>query len=78
MLAPFDYPKTKKSQYGIIETGNHWFAIFLDYYKEKMGMKILFYDAYLLITKDKGVNFAIIGLLTNNTLNIKIETFMNK
>ena len=40
-----------KLLYSIAETGNYWFAIYLDYYKEKLGMKILSYNAYLLITK---------------------------
>lgn len=78
MLALFDYTKTKKSQYGIVETGNYWFAIFLDYHKKNLSMEISFYNAYLFITKEKGVNFIITWLLTNNVLNIRIETFMNK
>lgn len=41
-------------------------------------MKILFYNVYLLITKNKNINFGIIKLQTNNTFNIKIEVFINK
>ncbi len=41
-------------------------------------MKILFYDTCLLITKDRGINFGIIKLQTNNNLNIRTKAFMNK
>lgn len=50
----------------------------MDYYKEKLGIKILFNDVYLLITKDKDENLDIIRLLTGNILNIKIKIFINK
>ena len=43
-----------KPLYGLAEAGNHWFATNLDYHKEKLGMKISPYNAYLLITKDGG------------------------
>lgn len=41
-------------------------------------MKILFYNICLLITKDKGENFNIVRFQTDNTLNIRMKTFMNK
>lgn len=41
-------------------------------------MEISSYNICLLITKDKGINFGITGLQTNNTLNVGIETFINK
>lgn len=41
-------------------------------------MEILFYNLCLLITKNRGINFGIIRLQTNNTLNLKIEAFINK
>lgn len=50
----------------------------MDYYKEKLNKKILFYDVCLLITNNGGVNFDIIRLQTNDTLNIRIEAFINK
>ena len=36
------------------------------------------YDACLLITKDGGENFGIVGLQTDDTLNIKTEAFIKK
>ncbi len=36
------------------------------------------YDAYLLITKNGGENFGIVGLQTDDTLNVGTETFMKK
>lgn len=41
-------------------------------------MEILFYDACLLIIKNKGENFVIARLQTDNTLNIRTEAFMKK
>lgn len=67
-----------KSLYGIAEAENHWFGIYLDHHKEKLGIKISFYDACLLIIKDGGVNFSITGLQTDDTLNVGTEVFMNK
>lgn len=40
-----------KPLYSLAKAGNHWFAIYLDDHKEKLGIKISSYDAYLLITK---------------------------
>ena len=58
------YPKSiilfvVKMLYSLAEAGNHWFAIYLNYHKEKLDMKISSYDAYLLIIKDGGENFGI-------------------
>ena len=39
---------------------------------------MLSYNACLLITKDKSVNFGITGLQTDDTLNIGTEAFMKK
>lgn len=39
---------------------------------------MLFYNAYLLIIKDKNIHFSIIRLQTDNTFNIWTEIFMNK
>ena len=67
-----------KPLYGLAEAKNHWFATYLDYHKEKLGMEISSYDAYLLIIKNGGENFGIVGLQTDNTLNVGIEAFMKK
>lgn len=39
---------------------------------------MLFYDTCLLIIRDGDINFGIIGLQTDNTLNVRIKTFINK
>ncbi len=67
-----------KPLYGLVEAKNHWFATYLDHHKEKLGMKMLFYDACLFITKDGGENFGITGLQTDDTLNIGMEAFIKK
>ena len=67
-----------KILYGLAEAANHQFATYLDHYKEKLGMKMSSYDAFLFITKAASENFGIAGLQTDNTFNIGIEVFMNK
>ena len=67
-----------KLLYGLAEAGYHWFAIYLDHYKRKLGIEMSSYDICLFITKDGGKNFGIAGLQTDNTLNIEIEAFMKK
>ena len=51
-----------KPLYGLAEAGNHGFATYLDHHKEKLGMEMSSYDAYLLITKDGSENFGIVRL----------------
>ena len=67
-----------KPLYGLAEGGNQWFATYLDDHKEKLDMQMSPYDACLLITKDKSENFDIVGLQTDNTLNVGTEAFMKK
>ena len=67
-----------KPLYGLAEAGNHWFATYLDYEKEKLGIKMLSYNVYLFITKNGGENFGIAGLQTDNTFNVGAEAFMKK
>ena len=67
-----------KPFYGLAEARNYWFATYLDHQKEKLEIEMSPYNAYLLITKDGGENFGIVGLQTDNTLNIKTESFMKK
>ena len=43
-----------------------------------MRIEISSYDAWLLISKDESVNFGIIGLQMENTLNVGMEAFMKK
>lgn len=67
-----------KSLYSLAKAENHWFAIYLDHYKEKLVMEILSYDACLLIIKDGSENFGIVRIQTNDTLNVGTEIFINK
>lgn len=62
----------------IAEAENYWFATYLNFYKEKLGIDILFIDTYFLITKDGSVMFDIAGFQTDHIFNIRIEVFMNK
>lgn len=67
-----------KLLYGLVETRNYWFVIYLDHHKEKLKIEMLSFDTYLLITKDSNKNFAIAKLQMDNTLNIEMEAFMKK
>lgn len=51
-----------KPLYSLAEAENYWFAIYLDYYKEKLGMEMSLYNIYFLITKNSSKNFGIAGL----------------
>lgn len=67
-----------KPLYDIAEAKNYQFIIYLDYRKEKLDIEMLFYNAYLLIIKNKGINFGITRLQIGNTLNVGTEIFINK
>lgn len=41
--------------YGLGKVGNLWFIIYLDYYKERLDMKMSFYDICLPFTSKIGV-----------------------
>lgn len=61
------YPKNivlhvAKPLYNLTEIENHWFAIYLDYYREKLRIKMLSYDKYLFIIKNDHKNFGIIQI----------------
>lgn len=51
-----------KPLYSLAEARNSYFLIYLDHYRKKLGMKILSYNKYLFITKNKSENFNIIKL----------------
>ena len=67
-----------KLLYGLAEAGNHWFATYLDYHKEKLGMKMSPYNTCLLITRNGGENSGIARLQTDDILNVGTEAFMKK
>lgn len=67
-----------KPLYCLAKTGNHWFATYLNHHKEKLDIQISLYDICLLIIKDWDENLGIAGLQINNTLNVRMETFMKK
>lgn len=50
----------------------------MDYHKEKLGIEVLSYNTFLLITKNRGKNFDITRLQTDNTLNIRLKVLINK
>lgn len=67
-----------KPLYDLVKVENHWFVTYLDHYQEKLGIEILFYDICLLITKDNGKNFGIVGIQIDDTFNVRMEAFMKK
>ena len=67
-----------KLLYGLAETGNHWFATYLNHHKEKLGMEMSPYDTCLFITKNGGENFGIARLQIDDTLNVETEAFTKK
>lgn len=67
-----------KLLYGLTKTENHQFIINLDYYKEKLEIKMSPYDAYFFITKNNSENIGIAKFQIDNTLNIRTEIFMKK
>lgn len=77
------YPKSKvllivKQLYSLVKAENHQSTIYLNHHKEKLGIKISPYDAYLLITKNRSKNFGIVNIQTDNMLNIRMEAFIKK
>lgn len=62
----------------LAKAGNHWFATCLDSYKKKLRIEMTFYDTCLFITKDSGNNIGIVGLQTDDTVNVGTETFIKK
>lgn len=78
-----NYPKNTilqvvKLLYSLVEVENYWFATYLNYYKKKLGIDILFYNTCLFIIKTNDKNFGFTKLQTNNIFNVKIAIFMNK
>lgn len=67
-----------KPLYDLSKARNHWFATYLNHYKEKLQIKISFYNKFLLIIQADIENFGIKRLQTDNILTIKTEIFMNK
>lgn len=41
-------------------------------------MEMISYDICFLIPKDRGENFGIVGLQIDNSLNVRLEIFINK
>lgn len=66
-----------KLLYILIKARNYWFIIYLDHYKEKQKIKILFYNIYLFITKSKNKNFNKIRFYIKNIFNIRLEILVN-
>lgn len=57
-----------KLLYGFAKTKNYQFAIYINYHNGNLDMKMLFYDTYLLHTKDRSGNFGMVGLQTKDVL----------
>jgi hypothetical protein len=63
--------------YGLAEAGMHWFAIYSKHHKDKLDIETLAFDPCLLITKD-GTDFGIVGMQTDDTLNVGTQGFIDK
>lgn len=51
-----------KLLYNNAKTRNYRFAIYLNYYKKKLGIEMWLYDIYFFITKNYSKNFNIVKI----------------
>ncbi|KAF2194542.1 hypothetical protein K469DRAFT_725852 [Zopfia rhizophila CBS 207.26] len=63
--------------YGLAELGMHWFATYLKHHRDELDIETSSFNSCLLITKD-GTDFSIVGMQTNDTLNVGTYGFMGK
>ena len=63
-----------KPLYGVLEAGNYWFKTYYTYYIEKLNIRELTYNPYLLFTRTN--RFSVIGLQIDNTLFFSNKTFI--
>lgn len=64
-----------KLLYGVLEVGNHWFATYHIYHKNKLGIKEFIYNLYLLYSFGP---FGMIGIQTDNILILANNNFAGK
>lgn len=64
-----------KLLYDIQKVGNHWFATYHTYYKEKLGIKELIYNLCLFY---KSGSFSIMRIQTNDTLILVDNNFASR
>ena len=67
--------KIMKPLYGVLEVGNHWFAIYHKHHFNVLAMKKSTYDSCLLYNHE---SFGIVEMQTNDTLLLAIDDFANK
>ena len=66
-----------KPLYGLAEAGLHWFAIYQKHYCDHLNCVPLSYDPCLLLLKISS-SFGIIGMQTDDTLNLGEPVFIKK
>jgi len=66
-----------KPLYGIAESGVHWFETYHRHHEERLGMQSSPFDPCLLITRPKN-HFGIVGLQTDDTLNLGSAGFLDR
>jgi len=69
--------KVIKPLYGLAEAGLHWFATYSEHHKRRLAMEPSGYDPCLLITR-AGEPFGLVGLQTDDTLNVGSAEFLQK
>lgn len=65
-----------KPLYGIAESGLHWFITYQKHHHERLNCVPSSYDPCLLITKN-GTNFGLVGMQTDDTLNLGDPEFIS-
>jgi len=66
-----------KPLYGLAESGLHWFATYQRHHKERLDCQTSEYDPCLLFSKI-GQSFGIVGMQTDDTLNLATPEFLDK
>ncbi|KAK2002139.1 hypothetical protein LX36DRAFT_652632, partial [Colletotrichum falcatum] len=67
--------KVTRPLYSIPEAGTHWWAIYNNHHRKNLQMDTLTFDPCLLISGKNNVNFALIGMQTDDTIGLTDKTF---
>jgi hypothetical protein len=67
-----------KPLYGIAEAGTYWWATYHTHHRESLQMRTSTYDPCLLISTPENLEFACIGMQTDDTLGLSTTAFSNR
>lgn len=67
-----------KPLYGIAEAGVHWFTTYQGHHITNLDMKVSTFDPCLLITTSGPEYFGIVGIQTDDTLDLHMALFSHK